>query len=123
MITVITSIKGIVDILLLILIFVFVLVLSYFAAKLAGKYQNNVLNKKSNIKIIEFFRLGNNKLIAIAKIGEDYYALGIGKDEITFIDKISPDKLTYNAEEKLNDNKQTFKDILTQLKNKNDKTK
>jgi flagellar protein FliO/FliZ len=62
--------------------------LAYYGAKLAGNYQNNVLNNKSNIKIVESYRIGGNKLLAIAKIGEDFYAIGVGKDEITLIDKL-----------------------------------
>jgi flagellar protein FliO/FliZ len=72
----------------LILVFVFVLILAYYGARIAGNYQNNVLNSRSNIRIIESYRVGGNKLLAIAKIGEDYYAIGIGKDEFTLIDKL-----------------------------------
>ena len=100
----------------LILIFVFVLVLAYIAAKLAGNYQNNVLNAKSNIKIIESFRLGGNKLIAIIKIGSDYYAIGVGKDEITSLGKLDKDALnlneSHNSGEKL-----SFKEVMAKMKN------
>lgn len=111
--------NSVLSILSLILIFILVLVMAYFASKLAAKYQSNVLNSKSNIRIIESFRLGNNRFIAIVKIGENYYALGLGKDEITMIDRLNPDALkdfeaSDSAEKKLN-----FKEILSQVKNKN----
>lgn len=109
------------NILSLIIIFLLVLVLAYFAAKLAAKYQSNVLNSRSNIRVIESFRLGGNKFIAIAKIGENYYAIGIGKDEITFIDKINPDELKNFDSTGESDKKLNFKDILSQVKNKNSK--
>lgn len=113
---ILSGLSGVWNIISLILIFVFIVVLAYFAAKLAARYQSNVLNYKSNIKIIESFRLGNNKFIAIVKIGEDYYALGVGKDEITCIDKIDADKLvhleTANSSEKM-----SFKEILSKMKN------
>lgn len=121
MIAVMASVKNVLDVILLLFIFAFVLVLSYFAAKFAGKYQNNFLNKNSNIKIIEYFRLGNNKFIAIAQIGNDYYALGIGKDEITVIDKLSPESLSINSLDTSINNKQSFKEIITQIKNKKEK--
>lgn len=109
------------NILSLIIIFLLVLVLAYFAAKLAAKYQSNVLNSRSNIRVIESFRLGGNKFIAIAKIGENYYAIGIGKDEITFIDKINPDELKNFDSTGESDKKLNFKEILSQVKNKNSK--
>ena len=34
---------------------------------------------KNNIQFIESYRVGGNKMVAIAKIGEKYFALGIGK--------------------------------------------
>ena len=102
----------------LILIFLLVLALAYFASKLAAKYQNNVLNHKSNIKIIESFRLGNNRFISIVKIGENYYALGLGKEEMILIDKLNPDDFK-NLEEAVEaDKRLNFKEILSQIKNK-----
>lgn len=113
--------SSVFNILSLILIFLLVLVLAYAASKLAAKYQSNVLNNKSNIRIIESFRLGGNKFIAIAKIGESYYAIGLGKDEITFIDKINPDELKSFGSAGEADKKLNFKEILSQVKNKNSK--
>ena len=111
---------SILSIISLILIFVVVLAMAYFASKFAAKYQSNVLNGKSNIKIIESFRIGTNKLIVIAKIEDNYYALGVGKDEITLIDKLDhvgneSDDSSLNASDK----KVDFKEILSKIK-KND---
>ncbi|MBE5952967.1 MAG: hypothetical protein E7257_02265 [Lachnospiraceae bacterium] len=104
----------------LILIFIFILVLAYFTAKLTAKLQSNSFNKKANIKIIESFRLGGNKFISIIKIGEDYYALGFGKDEITMIDKLDKDNIilpeTNSSEVSIN-----FKDILGNINIKDPK--
>ena len=101
----------------LILIFAFVLVLAYFTARLTAKLQGNPLNKKSNIKIIETFRMGGNKFISIVKIGENYFALGFGKDEITMIDKLDADSIDIDDQTEQN-NKKSFKDILNSISNK-----
>lgn len=101
----------------LILIFAFVLVLAYFTARLTAKLQGNPLNKKSNIKIIETFRMGGNKFISIVKIGENYFALGFGKDEITMIDKLDADSIDIDDQTDQN-NKKSFKDILNSISNK-----
>ncbi len=103
----------------LILIFIFILVLAYFTAKLSAKLQSNTLNKKANIKIIESFRLGGNKFISIVKIGEDFYALGFGKDEITMIDKLDKDSISI-PEINSCEAGSSFKDILSNI-NKKDK--
>ncbi|MBR3833265.1 MAG: flagellar biosynthetic protein FliO [Lachnospiraceae bacterium] len=101
----------------LILIFVFILVLAYFTTKLAAKLQGNSLTKNANIKIIESFRLGGNKFISIVKIGEAYYALGFGKDEITMIDKLDEDSF-FLPEDKNQSEKKSFKEILISINDK-----
>ncbi len=100
----------------LLLIFILVLVLAYFTARLVGKLQNNTLNAKSNIKIIESFRVGTNKFICIVKIGEAYYALAFGKDEITLIDKLDETTLSLSVDGVNSVN--SFKDIFSKLKDK-----
>ncbi len=100
----------------LLLIFILVLVLAYFTAKLVGKLQNNSLNARANIRIIESFRIGNNKFIGIVKIGNSYYALGFGKDEITLIDKLDEDSLNLSVDGV--DYKSNFKDIFSRIKDK-----
>ncbi|MBQ9610903.1 MAG: flagellar biosynthetic protein FliO [Lachnospiraceae bacterium] len=116
----------------LLLIFVFIIVLAYFSTKFVAKYQSNIINRKSNIKIVESCRSGNNKFIAIIMIGKDYYAVALGKDEITFIDKLDEEGLKLNIQENpdndksdvssaTNTSKPDFKEILSQLKNKKTK--
>ena len=104
-----------------ILLFLFVLALAYLAARLTGTFQSNIINKKSNIRVIEIYRVSNNKVIEIVKIGEKYFALGVGKDEINLISEIPSDEIKDNPAslEPLN-----FKEILEKVKReKNDNEK
>ncbi len=103
----------------LILIFIFILILAYFTAKLTAKLQGNSLNKRANIKIIESFRLGGNKFISIVKIGENYFAMGFGKDEITMIDRLDKDSIVL-PDESLCTTKSSFKDILQNINKKDE---
>lgn len=56
--------------------------------RFAGSFQSNVMNKRSNIQVIEVFRLSNNKLVEIIKIGNRYYALAVCKDNITVLSEL-----------------------------------
>lgn len=115
--------NSILSVISLIFIFVLIVALAYFTTRFIAKHQNNMLNNKSNIRIVESFRIGTNKFIAIVKIGEAFYAIGVGKDEVTMIDKLNPDDLTdFNAIAGESDGvKMDFKEILAQIKNKNSK--
>lgn len=116
------GLTGIFNIISLLLIFALVVFLAFITARFVGKYQTNVLNNKSNIRVVESFRLGNNKFIAIIKIAETYYAIGVGKDEITMIDKINPDDLKV-FDLVFDKKKINFKDILSQINDKESKDK
>lgn len=120
MITVLASWEAVKNILTLILAFVFVLVLAYYGARFTAKYQGNMLSNRANIRITESFRVGGNKIIAIAKIGKSYYALGIGKDEINLIAKLDEEELIdfNNSNDSSNNSKLDFKSILANIKNK-----
>lgn len=116
--------QGVLNIISLILIFFLVLFLAYYTAKFAAKYQKNALSGKSNITVIESFRVGGNKFIAVIKIGNTYYAVGIGKDEITLIDRLNGDELKLpDVEGESTSKKIDFKEILSQIKNKESKDK
>ena len=118
MITVLASWEAVKNILTLILAFVFVLVLAYYGARFTAKYQGNMLSNRANIRITESFRVGGNKIIAIAKIGKSYYALGIGKDEINLIAKLDEAELIdfNNSNDSSNNSKLDFKSILANIK-------
>lgn len=101
-----------------IIIFAFVLFLTYLAAKLAGTYQSNIMNHRSNIRVIETYRIANNKFIQIVKLGGKYVALGIGKDTITLLTELEGENikdLSTMPMEKLD-----FKTILSRVRKDKD---
>ena len=104
----------------LILITVLVLVLAFYSTRMIAKYQNNTWSAKNNIQFIESYRVGGNKMIAIAKIGEKYYALGIGKEEIRVIAELDKDDLKLPEQVKDTSDKMapkmSFKEVLANMK-------
>ncbi|MBP3620327.1 MAG: flagellar biosynthetic protein FliO [Lachnospiraceae bacterium] len=111
------------DVVSLILIFVFVILLAYFATKVVAKYQSNMVYNKNNIRIIESFRVDSTKLILIVQIAGEYYALAYSRDNVTLIDKLNPDEINNLKAENSSksNNKLDFKEILSQIRNKNSK--
>lgn len=109
-----SGVQSIAQLICVILLFFFVLFLAYMAARIAGSYQSNVMNKKSNIRVIEVYRLSNNKLIEIVKIGEKYLAIAVGKDEVTLLTELDADEIVMQeaSMEPIN-----FKRILDKMKN------
>ena len=83
-----SSLKSVGQLICSVLLFLFVLFLAYAAARFAGSFQSNVMNKCSNVQVIETFRLSNNKVIEIIKIGKRYFALAVCKDSITVLSEL-----------------------------------
>lgn len=111
--------EAILQAIFLIVVFIAVVALAYFTTKFVAKYQSDNILSKSNIRVVESFRLGNNKFIAIVVIAEEYYAVALGKDEITLIDKIDPTKLKDKSTDVKAQGK-SFKEVLESFKNKNE---
>ena len=103
----------------LLVMLVFVLALAYITSKIIARYQSNALTGKSNIRVIESFRMLGDKYIAVVKIGENYYALGIGKTEITVIDKLDKDNLRLDIDKDgAPENAGSFKEVLANFSKK-----
>ena len=101
------------------LMLVLVLALAYFTSRIIARYQNNTLTGKGNIQIVESFRILGDKYIAIVKIGESYYAIGVGKTEINMLDKLDPEQLKLDRFEEDKLKAGSFREVLNNFSKKN----
>ncbi len=104
---------------LLAVIFVFVIVLAgtYYVTKWIAK--SGVIQSQSrNIKVIETFKITTGKYIQIIKLGTKYYAIGVTKDQITFLTPLEEEQLDFSPD--LSDgSKVSFRELLDKFsKNK-----
>lgn len=113
-----SSLESIGQLICLILLFVFVLFLAYLAARITGSFQSNVLNKRSNVKVIEVFRLSGNKTIEIIKIGSQYLAIAVCKDSVTLLAELDEAEI---KEQETSLEPINFKNILDKMKNEKQK--
>ena len=109
-----SSLKSIGQLICVVFLFLFVLALAYIAARIAGSFQSNALNKNSNIRVIEVFRLSNNKIIEIIKIGNRYLALAICKDDVTVLTELDESEI---KEKETSLKPIDFNSILDKMKN------
>lgn len=112
------SLEGIIQLIVVFLMFLFVLALAYITARIAGRFQSNI-QSQSNIRVLESVRVANNKYIQLIKIGERYFAIGLGKDTITCLAEFQEDDLNH-VKDLNNPERGSFKDILSKLQNKKD---
>ena len=101
-------------------IFIFILVITYFTTRYIANYQKGKFGGK-NIKVIESARLTTNKFLQIVQIGNEYFAIALGKDEVTFISKLDKDNLNLTeVDADLPGFKEIFEKAKAKLVKKND---
>lgn len=88
------GLDGVLRFIALLVVFAIVLGVTYFVTRWIGSFQKEKYSK-GNIKIIEAKQIGNNKFIYIAKIGNDYFALSSGKENLSVIGKIDEEGITF----------------------------
>ncbi|SFP91283.1 flagellar protein FliO/FliZ [Lachnospiraceae bacterium XBB1006] len=118
-----SGLDNVVQLLVVLVIFVFVLVITILTTRFIGGYQKMQMNNR-NIRMIESLRLSNNKYIGLLEVGEVFLVVGVGKDEITPIAKLTkeelPDLKEYESVSSPN-MKEGFQDILDKVKRKKTK--
>ncbi len=87
-----SSIENFFQFVVVVILFIFVLAITYFTTRWIGGYQAGQQMER-NIKVIETVKVTNNKFLQIIKIGEKYYLISIGKDEIHLLTELSDEKL------------------------------
>lgn len=75
-----------------------ILYLSYFVSKKLGAGMMQTGNAR-NIKILERAYLDRDKSIAIVRVGEKEYLLGISQENVTLLEKLEEGQLEYAEDE------------------------
>ena len=96
-------------------IFVGVLALTYFTTRWVASYQKGKM-MSGNIRVVETFKITQNKYIQIVQIGEHYYAIAIGKDNITMLGELKEEEI-HLSEDMGAMPKMDFKQLLENAKN------
>ena len=94
-----------------------ILFLSYVFSKYIGRGVMGY-SSSSNIKVVDRIILGQDKSLAIVKVGNKYYLIGISSAGINMLNEVSPDDLQ-NIEQinKFDENKiPQFKNIFAEVK-------
>ena len=107
-----SSTDNLLQLLGLVVLFIVILIITFYTTKLIGGIKAGQ-QKKGNIKVLETFRVTQNKYLQLVQIGKKYIVIAIGKNEIQLITELQESDLN-EAEEYI---KQDFKfmDILSKL--------
>lgn len=87
-----TGINSFAQFLTVLVIFIGVLALTYFTTRWIASYQKGKM-MSGNIRVLETFKITQNKYIQIVSVGNHYYAIAVGKDTITLLGELNEDEI------------------------------
>ncbi|MGN1206135.1 MAG: flagellar biosynthetic protein FliO [Eubacterium sp.] len=105
-------------------IFVLVLALTYYVTKWIAK-SGAMQSRTKNIKVIETYKIAPSKYIQIVQIAEKVCAIGVTKEQITFLTELN--ELSFEDLEKDGSIsgdvtfKEVMKNMLSNVKNRDEK--
>ena len=114
--TITGGIDSVVRFLVVLFVFLFVCVLTYFGTRFIATVQKGQMNC-TNIDVVETFRIAPNKYVQIIKIADEYVAICVCKDTVTFLTKVDKGQLELTSDKTVVGTA-VFKDILEKARMK-----
>lgn len=105
--------ENILQLFAVLIVFVIVLVITYYATKWVAK-SGAIQSQAANIRVTETFKIAPNKYIQIVQLGTKYYAIGVTKDDITFLTPLDEEQLDLSEKDKAVQ-QIPFKDMLSRF--------
>ena len=99
-------------------LFLFVLVITYVTTKLIGGIKAGTLTE-SNFKVIDTYKVTQNKHMQIIKIGSKYFVIAVCKDTIQLITELKEEDIV--LKDRSSKANTSFQDILKAIKKQNEK--
>lgn len=88
----VTAAGSYVELIVLLLVFFLILFAAYYVTKLVAK-KGLLKGKTQNIELIESYRLNQNKLIQIIRVGSKYIVVGGSKEHLEYLTQVDPKEL------------------------------
>lgn len=112
-----SSSDNVLQLLGLCLLLIIILIAAYYTSKFVGRYKLGQY-KDSNIRVIEAYRIGTNKMLQIVRIANKYVVLGISKEQITYITELDESEVMIHDMHE--GEKPSFRQIFDKIKRKNE---
>ena len=90
--------SNIIQMVVILIIFVLILVATYLTSRWVAK-SGAIQAHSPNIRVKETFKIAPNRYIQIIELGDQYYAIGVSKDNITFLTALSKEQLDLTPKE------------------------
>lgn len=97
------------------ILFIFILVITYYTTKFVGGVKLGK-TKNSNFRVLETYKVTQNKYLQLVQIGTRYFVISVSKDDIRFIAELNENEVKQQEETK--PQKGNFTEIFNLMVNK-----
>ncbi len=94
---------------------ILILYLAYFVSKNIGRVPM-INNQASNMQVIDRISVGQDRMLLIVKVAQNYYLMASSQNSITILKELNQEDLVIKKTEPLAIEKLDFKDILDKFK-------
>lgn len=113
-IAVTSGVNSVVQFITVLIIFVIVLFLTYATTRFIGNYQK-AGTENSNFKVIDTYRVSNNKYLQIIQVGKKYLVISVCKDSITMLAEVLEEDIKIPE---YGNSQESFSKILEKIKSR-----
>ncbi|MBQ8148758.1 MAG: flagellar biosynthetic protein FliO [Lachnospiraceae bacterium] len=90
-----SKIDSVVQFFTVLIIFVFVLSITWLTARYIAGFQKGKM-RGNNFEMIDSFRISQNQVVQILRIGQRYVAVAVGKDNVTLLSELSEEEIIFS---------------------------
>lgn len=97
------------------LLFAFVVLITWFTTRWVARLQKGQMSSQgSNMEVLETMRIAPDKFLELVKLGNRYFILAVGKNEINSVCELKEEELNLSAPKP---QKASFAELLDRFKN------
>lgn len=89
-----SKIDSVVQFFTVLIIFIFVLGVTWLTARYIAGFQKGKM-RGNNFEMIDSFRISQNQVVQILRIGQRYVAIAVGKDGVTLLAELSEEEIIF----------------------------
>lgn len=94
LLAVMSKIDSVVQFFTVLIIFIFVLTATWLTSRYIAGFQKGKM-RGNNFEMIDSFRISQNNVVQILRVGQRYLAIAVCKDSVTVLAELTEDEIVY----------------------------
>lgn len=111
-----STLESVIQLIGIIVVFIIILIATYFTTRWLGASGFSG-GRSKNFKVVETYKIAQNKYLQILKIGDKYVVISVCKDRIQYLTELNADSLIME-EDAGGQGQISFKEVMSKINDK-----